>query len=88
MAIQSNQSIPHDIIIIAVHPEPADEAMRRTDITWRKEKLLIIYTQLLVINIWRIGNLDDAAVSSDVGGICLCHTAECMACIAKSKLLH
>ncbi len=86
MAIQSNQSIPHHIIIMAVHPEPADEAMRRTGIPWHKEWLLIIYTQVLVINNQSILDLDDAAVSSDVGGILLCRTAECMACIAESKL--
>jgi hypothetical protein len=49
---------------------------------------LIIYRQLLVINNQRIWNLDDAAVSSAVGGIHLCRTAECTACIAESKLLH
>jgi hypothetical protein len=34
MAIQSNQSIPHHIIVIALCPEPADEAMRHAGITW------------------------------------------------------
>jgi hypothetical protein len=37
MAIQTNQSIPHHIIIIAKRPEPEDEAMRRTGIPWQKE---------------------------------------------------
>jgi hypothetical protein len=48
---------------------------------------LIIYTQLLIINNQCILDLDDAAVSSDVGGICHCHTAGRTACIAESKLL-
>ncbi len=52
-----------------------------------KGKALIIYTQLLVINNKCMQDLDDAAVLSDVGGICLCCTAECTACTAKSKVL-
>jgi hypothetical protein len=87
MAIQSNQSTPHHIIIMAARPEPADEAMKRAGITLWKERLLIIHTQLLVINSQHICDLDDADISSDVGGICLCRTAQCTACIAKSKLL-
>jgi len=41
----------------------------------------------LMINEQHIQNLDDAAVSSDVGGIRLQRTAECTACIAQSYLL-
>ncbi len=40
-----------------------------------------------MINEQHIQNLDDAAVSSDVGGIRLQRTAECTACIAQSYLL-
>ncbi len=79
MAIQSYQSIPHHIIIMAMRPESADEAMRRIGITWKKKQLLIIYMQLIIINNQCIWDHDDAAVSSDVGGICLAY-------IAKSKL--
>ncbi len=49
---------------------------------------MIIYTQLIVIKNQHIWDLDDAAVSSDVGGIRLPCTAECTALIAESKLLH
>ena len=41
----------------------------------------------LMINEQHIQNLDDAAVSSDVGGIHLQCTAECTACIAQSYFL-
>jgi hypothetical protein len=62
MAIHSNQSIPHHIIITAMCPKPADEAMRRTGITWQKERLLISHMQLPVINNHPIWDLDDAAM--------------------------
>ena len=85
MLIQSNQLIPHNHL--AACPMPADEAMRHAGLSWQKERLLVIYTQLLSINDQHIHDLDAAAVSPDVGGIFLCRTTECTACIAESKLL-